>query len=204
MTLSDLLLQRSAMRQAQLPQREDPEQQPMLLPPVRPDQQQPDQGNDENQQRLMSLAGLLSQVAQSRGSSGGYGPGGGVPGGFTSGGDNPWGIDPNGMDLITRHGVTLDADAMAVLRAAAHATGIKPWPFLGQGYRTLAQSAAAYNNPTNNLPHAPPGQSMHNYGLAFDQSRSLPELLADYLLSHGWYNGASWGDPPHWSYGRNG
>lgn len=122
--------------------------------------------------------------------------------GYSASADNPWGIDVSG-NIITRHGDTFDADAMRSLIQAAHATGIKPWQYIGGSIRSLAQSAAMLNS-NNGLPHAPPGQSMHNYGLAFDQTRTLPPALRQYLLSHGWYNGASWGDPPHWSYGRNG
>lgn len=127
----------------------------------------------------------------------------GVPSGFTSSGENPWGIDPNGMDLVTARGVTLDADAMASLQAA-RAAGYNPFPYIGGGYRSVDTQAAMYADRANrSLPIAPPGQSMHNYGLAFDAG-NLPADVRSYLLQHGWYWGESFDDPVHYSYGRNG
>lgn len=168
-------------------------------------------GQEPKRERAGGMEGLLQMaIAGSQSAPNGFnlqvngkGPGG-VPEGFDSGGENPWGIDPNGMNLVTRRGVTLDQDAMRSLQQARKA-GFNPFPYIGGGYRSPEASDAMYANRANrSLPVAPGGHSMHNFGLAFDQSRVLPKAVQDYLLAHGWYNGASWGDPPHWSYGRDG
>lgn len=124
---------------------------------------------------------------------------------------DPWNVDPNGETLVTRHGETFDKPAMHSLMDAWHTTGINPFPYMGESYRSVAESNALHNARYDangnlipgNLPAAPGGQSMHNYGLAFDAG-SLPDALRSWLLSNGWYNGASWGDAPHYSFGRNG
>ena len=159
---------------------------------------------------------MLSKIAQITalfGDQGGGGDGAGTDmSGFSSGGDNPWGIDPNGMDLVTRHGTTLDQNAMRSLQQARRALGLPVFQFVGGGYRSPAASAALHdqrydangNLRPGMLPAADAGQSMHNYGLAFDSSRSITGELRRWLLNNGWFNGASFGDPPHWSYGRSG
>ncbi len=119
-----------------------------------------------------------------------------------SGLQDPWNVDPNGEVLVSRHGVTLDQPAMQSLIQARQA-GYNAFPYIGQGYRTLAESQQAYLHPTNSLPHAPPGQSMHNYGLAFDAG-SLPEDVRNYLIANGWFWGNAFGDAPHYSFGRLG
>lgn len=151
----------------------------------------------------------LAQLLPMLGGSDPQSPGDGF-GGVVSGGDNPWGIGTG--NLVTRHGETFDQAAFRSLRQAAQATGIKPWQYIGGSFRSIADSNALYNQRHDAqgnllpgvLPAAKGGSSMHNYGLAFDQSRELPALLRRWLLNHGWYNGASFGDPPHWSYGRSG
>lgn len=124
--------------------------------------------------------------------------------------ENPWGVDPNGMDLVTRHGVTLDRDVMQAL-IQARRNGYNVFPYIGQGYRSIADSNALYNqrhDANGNLlpgvlPAAKGGQSMHNYGLAFDAG-GLPQRIREYLLANGFYWGAEFGDEPHFSYYRLG
>jgi hypothetical protein len=132
-----------------------------------------------------------------------------IPSGTYS--QDPWGVDSDGVDLVHRGDMTFDQEAMQSLRGAAQA-GLHPWRYIGGTYRSPQASAALHdarydaqgNLIPGNLPAADAGQSMHNYGLAFDQSQALPPALRNYLLNNGWYNGASFGDPPHWSYGRQG
>lgn len=157
------------------------------------------------EQKLAQLLPMIQGASDPQASGGGFD---GI--GTSSSADNPWGLDVSG-NIVTRHGDTFDLDAMRSLRQAAHATGIKPWQFTGGTFRSIADSNALYNSRYVNgvkkpgvLPAAPGGKSMHNYGLAFDQTRELPALLRRWLLNHGWYNGASFGDPVHWSYGRSG
>lgn len=162
------------------------------------------------QDRFQQVQGLLSMMSQGAPPGASGGTSGGVPAGFGASGDNPWGIDPNGMNLVERHGTTLDQDAMQSLIAARRA-GYNPFPYIGGGYRSPADSARLHdqrydaqgNLIPGNLPAADAGDSMHNYGLAFDAG-NLPQRVAAYLEQNGWYNGASWGDAPHYSYGRDG
>jgi hypothetical protein len=107
------------------------------------------------------------------------------------------------LNLLTRRGVTLDADALHSLQQARRA-GFNAFPFIGSDYRSNAEQAQMYaNRGSNPFPVAPPGQSMHNEGLAFDAG-DLPSRIASYLEQNGWYNGASFGDPVHYSYGSKG
>lgn len=122
---------------------------------------------------------------------------------------DPWGVDPDGYDPMTRHGITLDEEAMKSL-IQARRQGYNPFPFIGGAYRSIADSNALYNSRYTNgvkhpgvLPAAPGGQSMHNFGLAFDAG-SLPNRVASFLEQNGWFNGASFGDPVHYSYYRQG
>lgn len=131
--------------------------------------------------------------------------------GTSASADNPWGLDVSG-NLVTRHGETFDQTAMRSLRQVSQQTGIPIWQFIGGSYRSPEASQALYdarhdaqgNLLPGVLPAAPAGSSMHNYGLAFDQSQTLPQRLQAALEAAGWYNGASFGDAPHWSYGRSG
>lgn len=139
-------------------------------------------------------------------------PGGsGDPAFMSGGGENPWDIDVSG-NLVTRHGETFDQDAFRSLRGVSQQTGIPIWQFIGGSYRSPEASAALHaqrydsagNLKPGYLPAAPAGQSMHNYGLAFDQSKTIPQRIQAALEAAGWHNGASFGDPVHWSYGRTG
>lgn len=126
------------------------------------------------------------------------------------GGSDPWNADPNGFNPVTRHGFTLDQEAMRSLINAKQA-GYNPFPYIGNAYRSIAESNALHNSRYDsngnlipgNLPAAPGGSSMHNYGLAFDAG-NLPSDVARYLEQNGWFNGASFGDPVHYSYYRKG
>lgn len=182
------------------------------LQPVPSWQQAPDtEGNSDESSFMQKAMGLMQFVNGQQGA--GPGPGKGVPTNTTVGKMNeqqdPWGVDPDGMDLVTRHGVTLDQEAMQSL-IAARRQGYNPFPFIGGGYRSIADSNALYASRYTNgvkhpgvLPAAPGGHSMHNFGLAFDAG-SLPSRIAQYLYQNGWYNGASFGDPVHYSYYRKG
>lgn len=172
------------------------------IPTWAPPQQDQNQGPD----KMMTLMALL----QNQGGGGGGGGGSTVGTGTPSDTTDPWNADPNGYNPVTRHGVTLDAEAMRSLIEARRA-GYNAFPFIGQGYRSIADSNALYaqrHDANGNLlpgvlPAAAGGHSMHNYGLAFDAG-DLPQRIAAYLLANGWYNGASFGDAPHYSYYRKG
>lgn len=107
----------------------------------------------------------------------------------------PPGFVPN--DLRTVQGDTLSAPAIASLQAAAKATGIDPWQYITQGYRSYDQQVNAYNNKPNLA--AQPGHSLHQLGLAMDTS-NLPSLLRNYLLANGWYQFDPVKEPWHFSY----
>lgn len=141
----------------------------------------------ENKPRLADLLPLLLA------GKGGQGMG--------AGGDSV-SIDPS-LDLMTRHGVTLDEDAMRSLIQARRA-GFNPFPFIGSSYRSYAEQAKMYaNRAGRSIPVAPPGQSLHQQGIAFDAG-NLPADVRRYLLNHGWFWGSSFGDPVHYSYGQSG
>ena len=109
------------------------------------------------------------------------------------------------MDLMTKRGATLDSEAMQSLLAARRA-GYNVFPYIGSSYRDMAQQRSLYQQHLSGAhpgPVAAPGSSMHNYGLAIDVG-SMPQRLIDYILANGWYNGANFGDPGHYSYGRLG
>jgi D-alanyl-D-alanine carboxypeptidase len=128
---------------------------------------------------------------------------GGKQGGGSMGGSGvPGNIDPS-LDLMTRHGVTLDEDAIQSLIQARRA-GFNAFPYIGSDYRSVAEQARMYADRANNsLPVAPPGQSLHNQGLAFDAG-GLPTDVRRYLLNNGWFWGNSFGDPVHYSFGQSG
>lgn len=109
----------------------------------------------------------------------------------------------NSLDLMTRHGVTLDEEAMRSLIAAKRA-GFNPFPYIGSSYRSYAEQAQMYaNRAGRSIPVAPPGQSLHQQGIAFDAG-DLPSIIRQYLMQHGWFWGNSFGDPVHYSYGQSG
>ena len=111
-------------------------------------------------------------------------------------------IKPN---LVSVDGVTLDSEAAASFQqveatygAKIHTTG---------SFRSYAQQAAAYA--ANPGKFAPPGQSLHEVGLAVDVSSAFhnlddPRLVAAFTNA-GWYrqgkviNGRP--EPWHWTYG---
>lgn len=114
---------------------------------------------------------------------------GGLPAGFVP------------SDLRTRHGDTLSAPAMRSLNQAAQATGIDPWRWITQGYRSYDQQVNAYRDKPTLA--APPGRSLHQLGLAMDAS-GLPQVLANYLLNNGWYQFDPAKEPWHFSYNFRG
>lgn len=107
----------------------------------------------------------------------------------------PAGFTP--ADLKTVFGDTLSAPAIASLQAAAKATGIDPWQYISQGYRSYDQQVAAYRNKPNLA--APPGRSLHQLGLAMDTT-GLPGALSNWLLDNGWYQFNAQKEPWHYSY----
>lgn len=111
----------------------------------------------------------------------------------------PVGFTPS--DLKTVFGDTLSAPAMASLQAAARATGIDPWQYISQGYRSYDQQVNAYNTKPNLA--APPGKSLHQLGLAMD-TQNLPSLLSRWLLNNGWYQFDPQKEPWHYSYNWTG
>jgi hypothetical protein len=123
-------------------------------------------------------------------------------GGGGGGGQGSGNIDPS-LDLMTRRGVTLDEDALRSLLQARRA-GFNAFPFIGSDYRSYQEQADLFaNRAGRSIPVAPPGQSLHQQGLAFD-SGSLPSDIRRYLVNHGWFWGNSFGDPVHYSYGQSG
>jgi hypothetical protein len=159
---------------------------------------------------LMSVYGAVNAYKQSQ-MSGSNGYSGSTPVGSYSGPPSsgmdayskyrlngqplPAGFVPS--DLQTYMGDTLSAPAMASLRAAAAATGIDPWQYISQGYRSYAQQVGA-NARKPNLA-ASPGYSMHQLGLAMD-TQGLPSVLSQWLLNNGWYQFNAAKEPWHYSY----
>lgn len=111
----------------------------------------------------------------------------------------PAGFAPD--DLRTRYGDTLAAPAMRSLAQAARATGIDPWPYISQGYRSYAQQVDAYRRKPDLA--ASPGHSLHQLGLAMD-TQNLPSVLSQYLLNNGWYQFNAAKEPWHYSYNFRG
>lgn len=107
----------------------------------------------------------------------------------------PAGFAPD--DLRTRHGDTLAAPAMRSLAQAAKATGIDPWQYISQGYRSYDQQVNAYANKPGLA--AQPGHSLHQLGLAMDTT-NLPAALSNWLLENGWYQFNASKEPWHYSY----
>lgn len=186
--------------------------QPPLVMPQNMKEAPDTEGNSGSSDIMQKAMGLMQFINSNKQAA--AGPGRGTPTDTTVGKMNdtqdPWGVDPDGMDLVTRHGVTLDQEAMQSLIQARRA-GYNPFPYIGGGYRSIADSNALYaqrHDANGNLlpgvlPAAPGGHSMHNFGLAFDAG-SLPQRIAEWLYQNGWYNGASFGDPVHYSYYRKG
>ena len=86
--------------------------------------------------------------------------------------------------------------------AANSLKGILPYSaILGGSYRTYAQQAADYARDPHRF--APPGKSLHEYGLAIDVNTgylsSHPDVRRQ-LLANGWYQERP-DEPWHFSYG---
>lgn len=107
----------------------------------------------------------------------------------------PAGFVPN--DLRTVAGDTLSAPAIQSLLAGQRATGITPWQYITQGYRSYGQQVNAYQDKPGIA--AAPGKSMHQLGLAMD-TRNLPATLSNWLLANGWYQFNASKEPWHYSY----
>jgi hypothetical protein len=158
----------------------------------------------------MNVLGAIMAYKAAQGSPVGGGPAGTYPVGtaytgppseaisaysMLKNGGLPAGFAPS--DLRTRHGDTLAAPAMRSLAQAARATGIDPWQYIGQGYRSYDQQVNAYANKPGLA--AQPGHSLHQLGLAMDAS-GLPSVLRNYLLDNGWYQFDPVKEPWHYSY----
>jgi hypothetical protein len=79
-----------------------------------------------------------------------------------------------------------------------HSLGVPADAILGGSYRTNAQQRAYYAKDPQR--YAPPGMSLHEYGLAIDMNSAYIDKYADALLSNGWYRERS-DEPWHFSYG---
>jgi hypothetical protein len=79
-----------------------------------------------------------------------------------------------------------------------HSLGVPASAILGGSYRTYAQQAASYAKDPNRF--APPGKSLHEYGLAIDVTSSMIDKYASKLLANGWYRERS-DEPWHFSFG---
>ncbi len=117
--------------------------------------------------------------------------------------------EPTG-DLTTFRGLTLDPAALQSLIDIARESdvlpGLRELNQIGSTYRSYQQQADLYaNRAGRSVPVAPPGQSLHQQGLAIDAGwwSAHPELRR-LLQQYGWYWGQAFGDYPHWSYGTLG
>ena len=99
-------------------------------------------------------------------------------------------VDPHGGPSDLR----LQAGALNSLKSA----GVPLSAILGGSYRTYAQQAANYASDPNRF--APPGQSLHEYGLAIDMNSADIAKYMPRLLNNGWYRERS-DEPWHASYG---
>lgn len=99
------------------------------------------------------------------------------------------------------HGIQMQPAAINSLQAAGrigrliagHATS---------SYRTYQQQVPLWRRyQAGGYIAARPGSSYHQQGLAIDDPWIRTNHKAmHYLLSHGWENGANFGDPNHWTY----
>lgn len=137
-----------------------------------------------------TLMGLLQGQGEQPGGGGGA-VGGGGPISF---GD----LTPE--NLVTRRGVTLQAPAMRTLLEAQQRFG-HVFPAVTDSYRTMAQQRALYAQKPGLA--APPGQSLHQQGLAIDAG-ALSNAVSRWLLQHGWNQFSPQGEPWHYSYRKTG
>ena len=127
----------------------------------------------------------------------------------STGGKGGSGWMPGGGNIITGpQGIQGSAGAIKSLRMAQRQLGLPIFGNIVSDYRTRAEQQRLYNlykAGKGNLA-APPGESLHELGLAFDISTSFlqrnPELKR-WLTNHGWHNSVE-GEPWHWSYRRAG
>lgn len=133
---------------------------------------------------MFSLQGLLGGFLP--GSPGMMGGGGGLAGApLTGRGGSSFTADPSGTDfggydvspdnLISRQGMTGVPQAIRTLLAAERRLGLPDLSeaVIGEGYRSSEQQAALYADHLagrHPAPVAPPGQSYHEQGEAFDIS----------------------------------
>lgn len=109
--------------------------------------------------------------------------------------------------LMGRYGPLIDppkgpSDLRLQAQAAQSLAGILPFGAILPGsYRTNAQQAALYAKDSHR--YAPPGKSLHEYGLAIDVSSTYlaahPEVRRQ-LIARGWYQERP-DEPWHFSYG---
>lgn len=145
--------------------------------------------------------GILSMLPQSGPAT--PGPGrvrpagvGGSPVGNISIGDA---LLPNDPSLVSRHGEELQRAAMRTLRGE----GILP--HVTSSYRTPQEQAALYASKPGLA--APPGQSLHQQGLAIDVDSGWLAANPDvrrYLLANNWFQFDPQLEPWHFSYGTTG
>jgi len=110
----------------------------------------------------------------------------------------------NYADLPGMYGklVSVGGSNMLQQGAARSLKGVLPYSaILGGSYRTYAQQAADYAKDPSRF--APPGKSLHEYGLAIDVNSGFlsqhPDVRKE-LLARGWYQERP-DEPWHFSYG---
>lgn len=77
---------------------------------------------------------------------------------------------------------------------------VRPIRITGVGYRSFSYQYDLWES--NPKRYASPYKSLHVKGLAIDVNQNIDDLAAaeKALRSVGFKDGASFGDPPHWSY----
>jgi hypothetical protein len=106
--------------------------------------------------------------------------------------------------LRTKKGDTLQKAAMRSLMQIKRETGLPVFQIVGSSYRTPEEQAALYKQKPGLA--APPGQSLHQRGLAVDLRTDHPlfEKLRQAMLAAGWNQFDAGLEPWHLSYRETG
>ena len=152
------------------------------------------------QERFSTVQALTAPPPAPRGGSGGLDQLAGGVGG-------PISTDvlmPDDPLLRTKKGDTLQKAAMRSLLRIRRETGLPVFQIVGSTYRTPEQQAALYKQKPGLA--APPGQSLHQRGLAVDLVTTHPlfEKLRRAMLAAGWNQFDADLEPWHLSYKETG
>jgi D-alanyl-D-alanine carboxypeptidase-like protein len=111
---------------------------------------------------------------------------------------------PDSPMLKTRKGDTLQKAAMRSLIQIRKQTGLPVFQLIGSSYRTPEEQAALYKQKPGLA--APPGQSLHQRGLAIDLRTDHPlfEKMRRALEAAGWRQWSPDTEPWHYSFMETG